>query len=210
MWKKRPIGSSFQGSWETSVLKGTRSSSLSPLSNLLTSETWLPKAIGFYESWRDGSVLKSSCCSCTGPRFNSQHPRVAHNSLIIQEVWCLLPTSMGTRHARDAHTHTTHTHQTEKNTHTHQIIFQRKSSCLAFILFLLPSFLSFAFFCISFKETQLPPRKLSQVAKAVICGKTRESQKPARVKHKLGGFLLFKSVLEMTLSPGETFVTEIW
>lgn len=31
--------------------------------------------------WRDGSIVKSTGWSSTGPRFSSQHPMVAHNPL---------------------------------------------------------------------------------------------------------------------------------
>jgi hypothetical protein len=32
----------------------------------MDAKTWL-------RGWRDGAVVKSTCSSCRGPRFNSQH-----------------------------------------------------------------------------------------------------------------------------------------
>ena len=31
------------------------------------------KNLGTKETWRDGSVIKGTCCSCRRPEFNSQH-----------------------------------------------------------------------------------------------------------------------------------------
>lgn len=39
---------------------------------------------GWHGHWRGGLVVQRTCSSCRGPRFHSQHPRVAHNHLSVQ------------------------------------------------------------------------------------------------------------------------------
>jgi hypothetical protein len=52
----------------------------------LHSSTTLTKTTWRYErSWKDASVVKSTGCSCRGPRYNSQHPH-GHSQLPVTSV----------------------------------------------------------------------------------------------------------------------------
>lgn len=62
---------------------------------------------GRERAWRDGSVVKSSDCSCRGPGSHFQHSLIA--ILQLERIGCSLLTSMGTT-CTCAYIHTCKTH----------------------------------------------------------------------------------------------------
>ena len=56
--------------------------------------------------WRDGSVVKSTCCSSRGAEFDSQHPRECLQPTVALVPEDLLSASAGTRHTCDAYIRT--------------------------------------------------------------------------------------------------------
>ena len=45
----------------------------------------------FLKDWRVGSAVKSTGCSCRGPRFDSQHPHGGSQSSVIPVPERLIP-----------------------------------------------------------------------------------------------------------------------
>lgn len=70
--------------------------------------------------WRESSVVRSTCCSCSRLRFNSQLPHGGSQptlSPVLREPVPSSSPSLGTRYASDAHIHIqikAHTHKINK------------------------------------------------------------------------------------------------
>lgn len=64
------------------------------------------KWIFFFWDEKDGLVSKSTCCSCTEPRFHYLHSHCSSKLPVtpFPEDLCPALTSVGTRHTSSAHT----------------------------------------------------------------------------------------------------------
>lgn len=56
--------------------------------------------------WKDGLVIKNTCCSCRRPEFSSQYPHGCSQLLVTLVLGYLVPflTSAGNSYVHGAHT----------------------------------------------------------------------------------------------------------